>query len=83
MSVILSNEEIKEKYLEYTKLYQRIKKNGDHNIVKKVGRKSLSTSHKKATYEKWLTIRKEKRIEQALLEGRTPGRGRPKKNKIN
>ena len=78
MTSVANINEIKEKYLEYTRIYQRLQRNGDLE-QKKVGRKPVSPEHKKATYERWLETRKKSRREQAILEGRNPCRGRPKK----
>lgn len=71
-------EEIRAKYNEYAKLYQRILRNGD-NIAGKVGRKTVSEEHKKKVYKDWLEARKVKRAEKAKEEGRVYARGRPKK----
>ena len=70
--------EIKEKYLEYTRIYQRLQRNGDLE-QKKVGRKPVSPEHKKATYERWIQKRKDQRRETAIAEGRIYARGRPTK----
>ena len=73
-------DEIKAKFIEYARLYQRLQRNGDLE-EKKVGRKPVSPDHKKMVYEKWLQKRKDQRRETAIAEGRNPCRGRPVKNK--
>jgi hypothetical protein len=78
-SVEETNDEIKTKFFEYAKLYQRVIKHGDINTVKKVGRKPVSPEHKKEVYKRWIDNRAEKRREQAIAEGRNPNRGRPRK----
>jgi len=74
----LTIDEIKSKYTEYAKLYQRVLRNGE-NVAGKVGRKPVSEEHKKKVYKDWLEARKVKRAEQAIAEGREYKRGRPKK----
>jgi hypothetical protein len=64
-------EEIRIKYSEISKLYKRVMAHGD-NVVHKTGRKPVSAEHKKATYDKWLEIRKQQRAEKAIAEGRVP-----------
>ena len=77
----MSIDEIKEKYLEYTRLFQRIQRNGDLEEKKK-GRKQVSPEHKRATYERTLARKKELRQAKALLDGRVYARGRPVKISI-
>lgn len=77
----MSNDDIKKRFTELARAYQRINKYGD-NIVKKVGRKEVSPEHKAQTYANTLAKKKEKRIEKAKLEGRVYAVGRPKKIKI-
>jgi len=74
----LTIDEIKSKYNEYAKLYQRVLRNGE-NIAGKVGRKPVSPEHKKEVYKAWLEARKVKRAEKAVAEGREYKRGRPRK----
>jgi len=64
-------EEIRAKYAEISKLYKRVMTHGE-NIVHKTGRKPVSAEQKKATYDKWIEIRKQQRIDKALAEGRVP-----------
>ena len=78
MTLVANINEIKEKYLEYTRLFQRLQRNGDLE-QKKTGRKAVSPEHKKATYERTLERRKKERQEKALSEGRIFGMGRPRK----
>jgi hypothetical protein len=73
----MSNEEIRLKFIELSRAYQRINKHGDVNIVKKRGRKPVSPEHKQATYERTLAKKKEKRIQKAKEEGRVYSIGRP------
>ena len=70
--------EIHEKYLEYSRLFQRLQRNGDLEEKKK-GRKPVSPETKRATYERTLQRKKEARAEKALQEGRVYARGRPVK----
>lgn len=70
--------EIHEKYLEYSRLFQRLQRNGDLEQKKK-GRKAVSPEHKLATYQRTLQRKKEARQEKALQEGRVYARGRPVK----
>jgi hypothetical protein len=74
----LTHDEIKTKFIEYARLYQRLQRNGDLE-EKKVGRKSVSPEHKKMVYEKWLQKRKDQRRETAEAQGRVYARGRPVK----
>ena len=60
----LTHDEIKTKFIEYARLYQRLQRNGDLED-KKVGRKPVSPEHKKMVYEKWLQKRKDQRRETA------------------
>ncbi len=67
---------------EYVKIATRIRRHGDPNVVMKKGRKELSVSHKKRTYDIWNAKQKEKkRIEKERLKelGIAPKIGRPKK----
>ena len=75
----MSHDEIHKKFIEYSRMYQRIQRNGDPDIVKKAGRKPVSPEHKRATYERTLARKKEKRMEKAKEEGRLYGMGRPVK----
>ena len=77
----LTVEEIRAKYNEYAKLYQRVLRNGE-NVKLTVGRKPVTEEHKKAVYKAWIEARKVKRAEQAKEEGRVYARGRPRKNPI-
>lgn len=76
----MSLDEIKQKFMEYSRAYQRMNKHGDPTIVNKRGRKTLSPEHKQQTYEKTLARKKEARREKARLEGRVVCVGRPVKN---
>ena len=78
MTSVANIDEIKEKYLEYTRLFQRFQRNGDLEQKKK-GRKPVSPEHKRATYERTLARKKELRQEKALEDGRIYARGRPVK----
>lgn len=75
----MSLDEIKIKFMEFSRAYQRMKTHGDPTIVNKRGRKTLSPEHKQQTYEKTLARKKEQRREKAKLEGRIVCVGRPAK----
>lgn len=75
----MSPDEIHKKFIEFSRAYQRIKKYGNPDVVKKAGRKPVSPEHKQATYERTLARKKEQRIEKARLEGRVFSIGRPVK----
>jgi hypothetical protein len=71
-------DEIRKKYAEISKLYQRVNRHGD-TVVQKVGRKPVTAEHKKAVYAAWIEKRKLERAQKALEEGRVYARGRPRK----
>ena len=70
---------------EYVKLYARVKKYGDPDVILKTGRKPVSPEHKKETYRKYYEKVKQKREEEraqldALGITYKKKMGRPKKN---
>ncbi len=70
---------------EYVKLYTRVKKYGNPDIILKTGRKPVSPEHKKETYRKYYEKVKQKREEEraqldALGITYKKKMGRPKKN---
>jgi hypothetical protein len=77
----LTIEEIKQRFIIYAKLYQRIQKNGD-NIRKKIGRKTISEEAKEETYQKTLQRKKDERKAKSISEGKHFGQGRGRKKKV-
>lgn len=63
----------------FNRLVKRIGTHGDASVVKTAGRKALSVSHKKRTYQAWAKKRLEAKHEKKLQEtGSPPNKvGRP------
>ena len=68
----------------FNRLVKRIGTHGDASVIKTAGRKALSVSHKKRTYQAWCKKRLEEKHARQAIDGIHRNKvGRPFKDKDN